>query len=53
VERLVQQIVECRIDITREERDWWWLGYAFANEFGEYFHAISQFYPGDEWGGSA
>jgi len=48
VERLVQQIVERRIDITQEEEDWFWLACAFANEFGEggrdYFHAISQFY---------
>ena len=52
VERLVQQIVERRIDITQEEGDWFRLACAFANEFGEegreYFHAISQFYPGYE-----
>ncbi|NET37019.1 MAG: hypothetical protein F6K19_34180 [Cyanothece sp. SIO1E1] len=48
VERLVQQIVEHRIDITHEEQDWFRLACAFANEFKEggreYFHAISQFY---------
>lgn len=48
VERLVQQIVERRIDITQEEEDWFRLACAFANEFGEegreYFHVISQFY---------
>jgi hypothetical protein len=50
VERLVQQIVERRIDITQQEEDWFRLACAFANEFGEegreYFHAISRFYPG-------
>lgn len=49
VERLVQQIVARRIDITQNEKDWWRLSCAFANEFGEegrgYFHTISQFYP--------
>jgi len=48
VERLVQQIVERRIDITQEEEAWFRLACAFANEFGEggreYFQAISQFY---------
>ena len=35
VERLVQQIVEHRIDITQQEEDWFQLACAFANEFGE------------------
>lgn len=50
VERLVQQIVERRIDITQDEEDWFRLACTFANEFGEegrgYFQAISQFYSG-------
>lgn len=52
VERLVQKIVERRVDITQNEPDWFRLACAFANEFGEggrdYFHAISQFYSGYE-----
>lgn len=52
VERLVQKIVERRVDITQNEPDWFRLACAFANEFGEggrdYFHTISQFYPGYE-----
>lgn len=48
VERLVQHIVDRRIDITEEEEDWFRLACAFANEFGEegrgYYHSISQFY---------
>lgn len=52
VERLVQKIVEGRIDITQNEPDWFRLACAFANEFGEggreYFHTISQFHPGYE-----
>ena len=49
VERLVQSIVDRRIDITQSEPDWFRLACAFANEFGEegrgYFRAISQFHP--------
>jgi hypothetical protein len=54
VERLVQLIVDRRIDITQNEPDWFRLACAFANEFGEagraYFHAVSQFHPGYDWG---
>lgn len=35
VERLVQQIVDRRIDITQEEADWFRLACAFADEFGK------------------
>ena len=48
VERLIQHIVDNRIDITEREEDWFRLACAFANEFGEegrgYFHAVSQFH---------
>ena len=49
VEWLVGQIVQQRIDITRNEPDWFRIGCALANEFGEsgrrYFHQVSQFHP--------
>ena len=49
VEKLILQLQERQIDITHEERIWWRLACAFANEFGEqgrsYFHAISLFHP--------
>ena len=50
VEYLVGQIVQQRIDITKNEPDWFRIACVLANEFGEggrgYFHQISQFHPG-------
>lgn len=50
VEYYIRRIVDKRIDITGRYHFWFKLGCAFVNEFSEegreYFHAISQFYPG-------
>lgn len=50
VEYYIQKIVDRRIDVTGRYHFWFKLGCAFANEFREegreYFHTISQFYPG-------
>ena len=50
VEKLVGQIVQHGIDITHNEKDWFTIACALANEFGEegrgYFHTVSQFHSG-------
>lgn len=50
IEKIIDQIVTNRIDITAHEPDWFRIACAFANEFGEqgraYFHAVSQFHHG-------
>lgn len=50
VEAVIGKIINRRVDITQEEQDWFRLACSFANEFGEggrnYFHTISQYYPG-------
>lgn len=49
VESVICQIEERQIDITRVYDNWYRIGAALANEFGEpgrhYFHAISRFHP--------
>lgn len=48
VEVILKQIEANRIDITGTYADWFAIGCAFANEFGEsgrdYFHRVSQYY---------
>ncbi|MDZ7718020.1 MAG: BT4734/BF3469 family protein [Balneolaceae bacterium] len=50
VQRLVKQVEDRRIDITDSYDIWLKIGFALADEFGEsgreYFHSVSQFYPG-------
>lgn len=49
VEAIVQQIEASRTDITQTYENWFAVGCALANEFGEngrdYFHSIGQFHP--------
>jgi hypothetical protein len=50
VEAAIEQIIKSKTDITAGYKDWWMIGAAFINAFGEekaleYFHAISQFHP--------
>lgn len=49
VESVISQIQERKIDITEDYDNWYRIGAALANEFGEpgrhYFHAVSRFHP--------
>ena len=50
VEGLINQIISARVDITDSYKNWFEIGAALANIYGEIgrdkFHALSQFYSG-------
>lgn len=49
-EAIISQIEAGRVDLTADYGDWFAIGCALANEFGEsgrdYFHRVSQYYSG-------
>lgn len=49
LEKLIEMIVNLRVDLTNSYQAWFEIGSALANEYGEagrgYFHQLSQFHP--------